>query len=65
MIQSNSQIRSVLLLKKMRKSEWSWSILERAKFYAEWNNYFCAVIKVIFWWVTQKEVYLSAHQVWT
>ena len=27
----------------MRKWEWSWSILERAKFYAEWNNYFCAV----------------------
>ena len=27
----------------MRKWEWSWSILEWAKFYAEWNNYFCAV----------------------
>ena len=40
-----SQICSVLLFKKMKKWEWSRSVLEQAKFYAEWNNYFCAVCK--------------------
>ena len=29
----------------MRKWEWSQSVHERAKFYAEWNNYFCAAHK--------------------
>ena len=29
----------------MRKWKWSWYVLERAKFHAEWNNYFCAALK--------------------
>ena len=31
--------------------------------YAEWNNHFCAAHKGDFF--TSKQVYLSAHDVWT
>ena len=50
----------------MRKWEWSRSVLDQAKFYADYNSCFCDGHKGDFFLqLTQKEVYLAAYEVWT
>ena len=45
----------------MRKGGQSQSFVERAKFYAEWNNYSYAARTGAFFKVTHQKVYLSVN----
>ena len=50
-------------LQKLIPQSTSFFMPQSQKYYAEWNNHFCAADKGIFF--TSKQVYLSAHKVWT